>query len=119
MTIFPLLDSGAVTQYPATLNSNSAVGIVRFIDGADQRFLARGKTLRSWKIQLELLNENEIYRLERFFAGQQGDYSKFSFPDPFSGQLIPNCVYGSSELPTEYIAPDVSSTSFWVIETNG
>ena len=118
MITFPLLSSGAVTQYPARVISNSAVGIVRFVDGGDQRFLTRGRTLRSWKIQLELLGEDEISQLERFFAGQQGDYARFSFPDPFSGELVPNCVFGSSELVTEYVAPGSGATNFWVQETN-
>jgi hypothetical protein len=119
MATFPILSSTAVMQYPAPLARVRAGRIVRFIDGSDQRFIALGKTLRSWQIKLTLLNEQELGQIEAFFKAQDGEYSLFDFPDPFSGAAVPNCRFSAPTLVTGYQATDVGATSFWVIETNG
>lgn len=116
---FPLLSSGAVMQYPAAQTAGQAVQIIRFIDGSDQRYIMQGRTFRQWQIQLSLLTDSELQKLEAFFEGQQGDYSAFVFPDPISGTNVPNCRFGNSALLTEYDGVNTGSTSFWVIETNG
>jgi hypothetical protein len=118
MATFPVLSSGAVMQYPASLALSRPAQVIRFIDGTDQRFIARGKEFRRWQIKLDLLNELEIEQVEAFFQAQAGEYSTFDFPDPFSGTSIPNCRLGGPGLPIDYEGVDVSSTSFWVIETN-
>jgi len=119
MATFPALSSGAVIQYPSGVSIGQGIGVIRFIDGTDQRFVNQGRMLRQWQIQLSLLSEFEVHRLETFFAGQQGDYSTFDFPDPISATTVPNCRFASSELTTEYLATNVSSASLWVMETNG
>ena len=117
MSTFPLLSSGAVTQYPAPQTSGQAVQVIRFIDGSDQRYLMQGRSFRQWEIQLNLLTDAELEELEAFFAAQQGDYSPFIFPDPITGANIQNCRFGNPSLVTEYDGVNASSTSFWVIET--
>ncbi len=115
---FPLLSSGAVTQYPAPLATSQGARVIRFLDGSDQRYLTQGRMLRQWQIRLNLLNESEIQQIETFFAAQLGDYSPFTFPDPFSNTNIPNCRLATAQLVSDYLSVDISSTSFWVIETN-
>ncbi|HEY3939364.1 MAG TPA: DUF2460 domain-containing protein [Bryobacteraceae bacterium] len=119
MATFPVLSSGAVMQYPAPVSFGRPAQVIRFIDGTDQRFIARGRALRSWQIKLNLLSEFEIAQIEAFFQAQAGEYSAFDFPDPFSGTSVPNCRLGGPGLPIEYEGVDISSTSFLVIETNG
>lgn len=119
MASFPLLSSGAVTQYPAALATSQGAQVIRFLDGTDQRYLTQGRTFRQWQIKLNLLNESEIQQIETFFAAQLGDYSSFTFPDPFSGTSVPNCRIAVSGLVTDYLGVDISSTSFWVVETDG
>ncbi|HMJ62901.1 MAG TPA: hypothetical protein VK493_14105 [Bryobacteraceae bacterium] len=119
MATFPVLSSTAVMQYPAPLARVRAGRIVRFIDGSDQRFIALGKTLRSWQIKLTLLNEQELGQIEAFFDAQDGEYLPFDFPDPFSGAIVPNCRFSAPTFVTGYQATDVGAASFWVIETNG
>ena len=119
MADFPLLSTNAVTQYPATRVNGQGIQVLRFLDGSDQRYFTQGRTFRQWQIRLALLNETEIQQIEVFFAAQRGDYSTFTFPDPFSGSLVPNCRLGTPVLVSEYIGVDVGSSSFWVIETNG
>jgi len=119
MSTFPILKSGAVTQYPTVVTQAQPTQIIRFLDGTDQRYLMQGQARRQWRIDLSCLDEAEIYAMELFFAEQQGIYSLFTFPDPISGTGVANCRIGSSELTTEYLGPDASKTSIWVIETNG
>lgn len=119
MAGFPVLQSGAVMQYPAPVTSGQGAQAIRFLDGSDQRYLTQRRQLRQWEIRLDLLNDPEIQQLEAFYAAQSGDYSVFSFPDPFSGAAVPNCRFGAPELLTEYTAAGAHSASLWVIETYG
>ena len=119
MAAFPILNSGAVMQYPASAGWGRPGAAIRFLDGTDQRYSTRGNTLRRWLISLHLLNEDEVFRFETFFITVAGEGSLFDFPDPFSGLTVPNCRLAAPGLVTEYQAADISSTSFWVLETNG
>jgi hypothetical protein len=119
MATFPLLRSGAVTQYPTTVTNGQGVQVVRFLDGSDQRYLNQGRPFRQWQIRLSLLNDTEVGQIEAFFVAQSGDYSVFTFPDPIGGTNVPNCRLAAPGLVTEYMGADISSTSFWVIETDG
>ncbi len=116
---FPILNSGAVMQYGSLFGSVQSAQIVRFLDGADQRFLASGRTYRRWLISLRLLNEAEIAAIEAFFQAMDGEYSTFAFPDPVSGTSVPNCRIGAPELITDYQGVDIAATSMWVVETHG
>jgi hypothetical protein len=119
MNSFPQLGTQAVMQYPAPIITGQGVQAVRFLDGSDQRYLTQGRSFRTWQVHLNLLNETEVAQVESFFAQQAGDYSTFSFPDPFSGAVVPNCRFASPGLVTIYADVDDSSTLLWVIETNG
>lgn len=119
MLTFPSLNSGAVAQYPLPVSYASPVEIIRFIDGLDQRFMARGKTLRTWHVQLSFLNADEMNQIETFFESLEGQYSIFAFPDPYSQQTVPNCRMGDASFASDYLADDLTSSSFWVVETNG
>jgi hypothetical protein len=116
---FPLLSSGAVTQYGAPVGLVLPAQVIRFLDGTDQRFLACGKVFRRWAIDLRLLNESEIASMEDFFTAMSGEYLTFSFPDPISGTSVPNCRIGAPELISDYQDVDIAATSMWVVETNG
>lgn len=119
MAAFPVLQSGAVMQYPAPVTAGQGSQAIRFLDGTDQRYLTQGLQLRQWEIRLELLDDREIQQLEAFFSAQSGDYGLFDFPDPFSGTAVPNCRFGGAELTAEYAATGAHSASLWVIETYG
>ena len=116
---FPTLSSGAVAQYGSPIGYVWPAQVIRFVDGADQRFLACGSVLRRWLINLRLLNEAEIAAIETFFNTMGGEYSTFTFPDPVSGTSVPNCRIGAPEMISEYQGVDISATSIWVVETNG
>lgn len=119
MASFPLLTSGAVTQYPAVFTTGQTVNVIRFLDGSDQRYLGQGRSFRQWQIRLDLLNDSEIAQLESFFDSQQGDYAEFVFPDPISGANVPNCRLASPAFASAYTGVDIGSAALVVIETNG
>ncbi len=119
MATFPTLNTGSVTQYPLGINTGQGAEVILFLDGTDQRYLTQARTLRQWQIRLELLNDEEMQQLEAFFIAQQGDYSTFDFPDPYSGALVPNCRFGAPGFISDCVGVDVNSTSLGVIETNG
>lgn len=119
MNTFPAITSAAVTQYPAVIQYSQGVQVIEFLDGLEQRFLLQSRAFRLWRINLTLLNEDEVQQIENFFADQQGVYSAFTFPDPFSCTNIENCRFASPTLLTDYVDVDNSSNSCWVMETNG
>jgi len=116
---FPLLSTGAVTQYGSPAGSVWPAQVIRFVDGSDQRFLASGKPFRRWAIDLRLLNESEIAAVEAFFNALGGEFTTFIFPDPIGGTSVPNCRLGAPELISDYQDVDIAATSMWVVETNG
>ena len=119
MLTFPLLQSRAVCQYPVRIVYGTGVEVLRFVDGSQQRFLRQGKQTRRWQIRLDLLTDLETVALEDFFDSQLGSYSKFAFPDPQSGHLVPNCCLGNSVFTRNLIGGNSNSTALWVIETYG
>ncbi|SRR5579884_5590 len=119
MNTFPTITSNAVTQYPAAIQYSQGVQVIEYLDGADQRYLLQPRMLRLWRINLAQLNEDEVQQIETFFAGQQGTYSPFAFPDPFTGTVVGNCRLAASTFLTNYVGVDNAATFCWVIETNG
>ena len=119
MATFPLLNTGAVTQYPMRVETGQAVQAVRFLDGSEQRFLNQGRQFRRWEINLTQLSESEIYAIEDFFEQQSGDYSLFVFPDPSTQQNVLNCRLANAEFAMQISGLNSATTNFWVIETNG
>jgi hypothetical protein len=91
MADFPLLKTGAVVQYPVTRGLQFSTHVLRFLDGAEQRFREYKNALRRWGIRLDLLDEQELARLEDFFVSIQGRMGTFSFIDPWDGVEYPNC----------------------------
>jgi hypothetical protein len=118
MNTFPKLSTQAVTQYPAVLESSQPVRVLQFTDGSDQRYLVQPKPLRLWRINMNQLNEDEVQAIENFFTNQQGQYSVFTFPDPFSGRDVSSCRFAGPALITNYLDVDNASASYWVVEIN-
>ena len=91
MASFPLLTTGAVMQYPAQKSLAYSNHVVRFLDGAEQRYRECGGPLSRWIIRLDLVDEAELNALETFFLDQQGAFASFSFTDPWNSTTYANC----------------------------
>lgn len=98
---FPRLKTGALAQYPATRALQFNTGVVRFIDGSEQRYRQRRSATKKWIVRLELLDETELARLAAFFRSAAGRAGKFEFEDPWTGELHANCSFEIDELATE------------------
>jgi len=91
MATFPVLRTGAVMQYPAKATIRYSNQLMRFVDGAEQRYRNYAAPLREWVIRLDLLDEAEVKSLEKFFTDQQGQFESFVFLDPKDNVTYPDC----------------------------
>lgn len=98
MAAFPALKTGAVAQYPARRAKEFATHVVTFVDGSEQRYREAGSSLHQWELRLNMLDEEELRRLEEFFASMQGHLGDFEFTDPWDGTTYPSCSLDSDEL---------------------
>lgn len=119
MSTFPVLSSGSVIQYPTQTFIGTSVRVIKFLDGANQRFVNNAKANRKWRVQLDLLSAEEMAAVEAFFRSQMGSYATFTFPDPFTNAPVANCRIASPDLVSEYQNASAHATTFWIVETNG
>lgn len=116
MATLPLLRTGAVMQYPAVKETRFATGIVRFLDGSEQRYRDYARPLRRWVVRLDLLDEAELAALEDFFVEQDGPFESFAFVDPADGQAYPDCSLEGDEMETEFAGELRGGTKFTIRE---
>ncbi len=98
MSDFPLLKTGAVLQYPFRRATRYSTCVLRFVDGSEQRFRDYGAPLRRWIIRLEMLDDDEMARLEDFFRSRQGRAGSFRFTDPLDGIEYADCSLESDSV---------------------
>ena len=98
MATFPTLKTGAVAQYPAPRRLQFRNQVIRFLDGAEQRYRGYAQPLRVWVIRLDLLDEAELAALADFFEMQKGAYGSFTFVDPRDNVSYPDCSFGNAGL---------------------
>ena len=93
MPTFPLLTTGAVTQYPSSRNITYSTFVTRFVDGNEQRFRELKAPVRTWVVKLHQLSAEEMGSLESFFRARQGQFGSFTFVDPWDGTEYPDCSF--------------------------
>ncbi len=93
MLVFPMLRSGAITQYPTSQFAAFSNEVFRFMDGSEQRYRLCTHALRRWIIHLDLLTEQEMDNLLRFIDEAQGSFGHFSFTDPWQNKNFPDCSF--------------------------
>ena len=116
MADFPTLKSGAVMQYPAERELRFSTEVLRFVDGSEQRFRGYGAPLRRWIVRLDLLEDVELKRLERFFDASQGALGSFPFTDPWDGTVYANCSLEEDEMAVEFNAEQQAKTALVIRE---
>ncbi len=95
MATFPVLKTGAVAQYPLGFGMRFATQAVWFLDGSQQKYRLAGAGLRRWKVNLDLLDQQEMAAVIAFVE-QQGS-GAFVFTDPITGTNVPNCVLANGQ----------------------
>lgn len=98
MATFPLLTTGAVTQYPSGRRLTYSTNVMRFIDGSEQRFRELGQPVRTWVIRLHSLSAEEMSVIESFFDAMQGEFGSFKFIDPWDGTEYQDCSFDQETL---------------------
>ena len=98
MASFPLLKTGAVTQYGSDRVGAFSTQVFRFVDGSEQRFPAYGTALHRWVIRVELLDEGELTEISDLFLSVGGRAGTFSFTDPWDGTVYASCRFDSDLL---------------------
>lgn len=95
MAEFPRLRTGAYAQFPAASEVRFSTHVMRFADGAEQRFRQLGAGKRSWQIALNRLTTEETARLRQFFLDRQGGAGTFTFTDPWDESVHEGCRFES------------------------
>src|ERR1700690_4189051 len=116
MASFPLLKTGAVTQYPAQKSFAYSNYVARFLDGTEQRYRECGTPLSRWIIRLDLVDEAELNALDLFFLGQQGAFAGFSFIDPWDSSTHANCSLEQDTLDLQIAGEGRASTTLTIRE---
>ena len=119
MSTFPKLKTGATLQYPAQKEVRFATEVLRFIDGAEQRFREYQTPLRRWVIRLDLLDQSEMQTLREFFRTQAGAAESFTFTDPWDGTTYANCSIEGGDLVQQLVEEMRGKTSLTVRENRG
>jgi uncharacterized protein DUF2460 len=116
MASFPTLKTTAIAQYPAGKELRFRNQVLRFLDGAEQRYRDASGPLRRWQIRLSALDEREMAALEAFFATQQGCFGSFAFTDPWDSETYPDCSFAGGELALTSVAEMNGQTFVMIVE---
>ncbi len=116
MNTFPTLNTGAITQYPAQAGSTFSSQVLQFVDGSEQRFPGYAAPVQRWSVKLELLDEDEVTTLAEFFSNVSGPAGSFSFTDPGTGTVYPNCSFEDDECSVQIQPGDLGSITFSIVE---
>jgi hypothetical protein len=116
MNTFPLLNTGAITQYPAKAGTSFSNQVLQFVDGSEQRFPGYGGPQHQWTVQLDLLGEDEMSRLAAFFADLAGPAGSFVFTDPDTDTVYPDCSFGNEEFSMVEQPGSVAKTTLTIRE---
>ena len=117
MSDFPTLKTGVVLQYPAQKVTRFSAVVLRFTDGAEQRFRDYQAPLRRWQVRLDLLDDTELHVLREFFRAQSGAAGTFTFTDPWDSSVHLNCSFESDEM-TEELLDEVKGKTALTVQEN-
>jgi uncharacterized protein (TIGR02217 family) len=104
MADFPLLKTKAVTQYPSSRSLEFSTGVLRFVDGSEQRYRQMRQPVRRWMLRLGDVSEEELYAIQAFFESRQGQTGSFAFTDPWDGTEYPDCSFEQDEFEIRLLA---------------
>lgn len=100
MSDFPVLGSGAKSQYPLKQSVRFQTHVIRFVDGGEQRFRQHRGAQKEWSMGLSALSAGEAAAFCEFAESQAGQQGEFAFADPYSGDVVNGCSLGQDTLQT-------------------
>jgi hypothetical protein len=113
---FPPLKTSSVAQYPARRTVAYQNQVLRFVDGAEQRYRDCAGPLHRWEIRLSQLDESEMAALETFLETCQGAFGSFAFTDPWDGATYPDCSLVADDLALTAAGEMSGNTSLVILE---
>lgn len=116
MSDFPLLKTGAVTQYPSSRQLLFSTRVLTFADGGEQRFRQAAGAVRRWIIRLSDVTEDEFQSMKEFFRAQGGRLESFAFTDPWTGSEHADCSLESDALELDLRDEDRGRTTLIIRE---
>ena len=119
MSTFPVLNSSAVLQFPASRTLSYSTDIVQFIDGTEQKYRAYGRPVHSWEIKLDALGEDEVQRVMAFVQQVRGPLDTFAFTDPWDGLVYPSCSLAGETATAEFLESSRARTRLVIRENRG
>lgn len=116
MALFPRLKTNAITQYPSGAGRTFRTEVLRFVDGAEQRFCQSADGARHWRIRLDLLDETEVDAVRKFFEQQSGKFGRFTFVDPWTNEEVANCAFSSDVFEVDFRSHNRAAASIEIVE---
>jgi hypothetical protein len=114
MADFPILKTGAIVQDGAAAVVRFGTRVLRFADGAEQRFRERKGPRGRWMVRLELLTDGELDAIVSFIDARQGRHGSFSFLDPFDEIEYPDCSLESDSHSLDLREHQRAAATIWV-----
>jgi len=91
MSELPKLRTSSTMQYPLGRTQARRVRILRFVDGAEQRFPLDGQAFRQWQMSFSQLDDAERNILTRFLEDQMATSGAITVVDPSDGLRYERC----------------------------
>lgn len=114
MPNLPSLQSGSTVQYPFVTSLRYSTGIIRFVDGSEQRFSQTGDAQRTWTVALRDLNPSETEAVAAFV--ESSDNQAFTFHDPVTGEVHSQCRLFVEPVAVEYADEQRAHLSLTIVE---
>ena len=115
---FPILNSGAILQYPARRAFEYSTEVTAFVDGSEQRFRKFNGSKRKWFVRLSQLTEDEMFRIRAFVVELGGAAQAFAFRDPWDSIQYPNCAMSEDSIELLFGEIGAGSTSLIIEQLN-
>jgi hypothetical protein len=109
--VFPVFESGAVTQFPYRMTRTYRTVIERQEDDLEKRFedYAIASGIQRWTVGGEHLSNEDATLLLNSWEGNFGPYRSMSFTEPETTVVFPSVHFVETELVHELAEPCVNS----------
>ncbi|MDX1980375.1 MAG: hypothetical protein SFV51_08905 [Bryobacteraceae bacterium] len=116
MRVFPQLGSNATSQFPIAITRHQRTVMNRTSDGGVVLYSDTGGRGKSWRVELQGLDETEREAVEEFFQSVEGRLLTFTYLDPFANLLQRSEDFGN---PVWVKGPSLSVVSGWADPSGG
>ena len=113
---FPLLSSGALTQFPFTLKRRTIQAHCDMESGLRYSYYWDAADLVGWDLVYSCITDAERNALKAFWDSVGGSWDTFSFTDPQTAVVYPYCRFDGDEFTYQQLGPDQNSLKLSIVE---